>query len=355
MAHERGGIYYAIGIGGAVLGRGANILLIDDPFATMEDAQSETQRKRVWDWYQGTAYNRLMPNGAIVMIGHRMHDADLQGRLLAEQAAGGDRWEVVELPAILDEGVALWPEWYPLEELKRRKRNMAPRFWSALYQQKPVPDEGDYFKAAWLRPVDIVPPRDQLRVYGASDYAVTDGGGDYTVHIVVGIDHDDRLYVLDLWRGQKDSATWIEAWCDLVRKWQPFEWAEEAGQIKASIGPFRDRRARERRAFVATTAFPSRADKAVRAQSIRGRMAMGGLYLPVAAPWRAEIEAELLRFPAGVHDDICDSLGLVGLLLDRMQGPVRPEPKPERRQRDWFARLGEDDDDDEQAPSWKVA
>jgi hypothetical protein len=108
----------------------------------MEDAQSEVMRKRVWEWYRGTAYNRLMPRGAIVVIGHRMHDADLQGRLLAEQAAGGDRWEVVELPAISAEGEALWPDWY-LDTLERIRRNTFSRFWSALYQQNPAPKEGD--------------------------------------------------------------------------------------------------------------------------------------------------------------------------------------------------------------------
>src|SRR6476620_479075 len=170
----------------------------------MEDAQSETQRKRVWDWYRGTAYNRLMPK-AIVIIGHRMHDADLQGRLLAEQAAGGDRWEVVELPAISSEGEALWPEWYDLDRLERIKRNTFPRFLSALYQQNPAPDEGEYFKATWFRTAPT-PPKGELRIYGASDYAVTEGGGDYTVHIVVGLDREDQLHVLDVWRGQRDSA-----------------------------------------------------------------------------------------------------------------------------------------------------
>jgi hypothetical protein len=78
------------------------VLLIDDPFGSMQEAQSELERKNVWDWYTGTAYNRLMPGGAIVVINHRMHEDDLCGRLLAQQAAGGDTWEVVELPAIND-------------------------------------------------------------------------------------------------------------------------------------------------------------------------------------------------------------------------------------------------------------
>jgi hypothetical protein len=104
-----GGIYYSLGIGGSVLGRGGDCILIDDPYASMQDALSELTRKNVWDWYTGTAYNRLMPGGSIVVINHRMHEDDLCGRLLAQQAAGGDKWEVVELPAINDAGEALWP------------------------------------------------------------------------------------------------------------------------------------------------------------------------------------------------------------------------------------------------------
>jgi predicted phage terminase large subunit-like protein len=231
-----------------------------------------------------------------------MHEDDLAGRLLAQQAAGGDRWEVVELPAIDDHGLALWPEAYPIAALERIRLNTQPRFWSALYQQRPTPDTGDYFKAEWLRPYERPPARETLTIYGASDYAVTDNGGDYTVHIVVGMDLEGRLYVLDLWREQASSEKWIEAFCDLVLRWRPLDWAEEQGQIKASIGPFLSRRQHERKAYVNREPFPTRGDKAVRAQSIRGRMALEGLYVPEWAPWYANFRAELLSFPAGTLD-----------------------------------------------------
>jgi hypothetical protein len=142
-----GGLYYSVGIGGSVLGRGAHVMLIDDPFSSMEDALSEATRKNVWDWYTGTAYNRLMPGGAVILINHRMHEDDLAGRLLAQQAAAGDHWEVVELPAIGNDGLALWSDAYPIEALSRIRQNIQPRFWSALYQQHPTPEEGDFFKA----------------------------------------------------------------------------------------------------------------------------------------------------------------------------------------------------------------
>ncbi len=323
-----GGLYYAVGIGGSVLGRGGDCILIDDPYSSMQDALSELTRKNVWDWYTGTAYNRLMPGGSIVVINHRMHEDDLCGRLLAQQAAGGDKWEVVELPAINEAGEALWPDAYPLEALERIRRNSQARFWSALYQQRPAPEDGDYFKAEWLRPYDHKPDPKTLRVYGGSDYAVTADGGDYTVHAVVGIDPDGRMYLLDLWREQASSDAWIEALCDLVKEHKPLGWAEEQGQIRSGIGPFLDRRMRERKAYVFREQFPTRGDKAIRAQSIRGRMALEGLYVPINASWYADLRSELLSFPAGKHDDQVDALGLVGQLLDRMtsgQHPTKPE------------------------------
>lgn len=331
-----GGEYFAAGVGGAITGRRADLAIIDDPVRSREDADSEVTRNKTWEWYKSDLYTRLKPGGRIVMIQTRWHEDDLAGRVLAEMEAGGDRWDVVSLPAIAEEndqlgrapGEPLWPDWESLEALERKRRAVGPRDWSALYQQRPAPEEGNYFRADWLRAYAALPHRDTLRVYGASDYAVTADGGDYTVHVVVGIDPDGRMYLLDLWRKQAASDEWIEAFCDLVKEWKPIEWAEETGQIKAGVGPFIDRRQRERQAWVYRRQFPTRGDKAVRAQSIRGRMALQGLYVPTNASWLPDFRTELLSFPAGKHDDQVDALGLVGQLLDTiMHGQALPEPE----------------------------
>jgi predicted phage terminase large subunit-like protein len=186
-----------------------------------------------------------------------------------------------------------------------------------------------------------VPPKESLRLYGGSDYAVTGGGGDYTVHGVLGLDSDGNPWMVDVWRKQASSDDWVEALCDLVIKWKPMGWAEETGQIKSGVGPFLEREMRARKAYVAREQFPTRGDKAVRAQSFRGLVATRGLRIPANAPWRGEFESELLRFPAGVHDDIVDCLGLIGQLLDTMIDATPPkEEKPkvqdgygDRRQR----------------------
>jgi predicted phage terminase large subunit-like protein len=329
----QGGSYVAAGVNTAITGRGADILSIDDPVKDRAEADSQLQRDRTWAWYTSTAYTRLMPGGRITICQTRWHEDDLAGRLLAAQAKGGDQWHVLELPALDDAGEALWPEAYPVEALERIRAAIGSRDWSALYQGRPAPDTGDYFRREWLRPVNTLPPLASLRVYGASDYAVTADGGDWTVHVVVGMDPDGRLWLLDLWRGQASSEVWVDAFCDLVRQWQPIGWAEEGGQIRAGVGPFLERRLRERGAYIGRKQFPTRGDKAVRAQSIRGRMAMDGLHYRADAAWRSDMESELMAFPAGKHDDQVDALGLVGQLLNLMEAgrvpeTTRPQPPP---------------------------
>lgn len=320
------GAFYAVGVGGPLTGRGAHLLLIDDPVKNREDAESEVIRKKTKDWYTSTAYTRLMPGGRIVIIQTRWHEDDLSGWLLEEHVH--EDWAILNLPAIDDEGDALWPEQYPVQSLEKIKKAIGPRDWSALYQQRPSPESGDYFKREWIHTFDVMPPREGLNIYGASDYAVTSDGGDFTVHVVLGLDPEGRLYLLDMWRGQTASDKWIDAFCDLVLKWKPIAWAEEQGQIRSGIGPFLVRRMLDTAAYVVREQFPVRADKAVRAQSIRARMAMAGLYVPHDAPWVVDLIPELMSFPVGVHDDQVDALGLVGQLLDRMlkgKIPVQPE------------------------------
>ncbi len=336
------GAYYSVGVGGPLTGRGAHLLMIDDPVKNREEADSELVRRRIRDWYTSTAYTRLMPGARIVVIQTRWHEDDLSGWLLKDHAHEG--WDVLSLPAISDAGEALWPEQYPIGELERIKQAVGPRDWSALYQQRPAPESGDYFKREWFRYYDEAPGR--LQIYGASDYAITAKGGDYTVHGVFGVDREQRIYLLDLWRQQTTSDVWIDAFLDLVDKWKPIQWAEEQGQIIKSLDPFINKRQQERRVYVAREQFTSLSDKASRAQSIRGRMAQGMVYLPSNAGWLADLERELLTFPVGVNDDQVDVLSLLGRMLDRLSSVAPPAVK--QREDRWeraFARLDDGDDD----------
>jgi predicted phage terminase large subunit-like protein len=342
---SQAGAYFAVGIGGPLTGRGAHLLLIDDPVKNREEAESKVVRDRTQNWYTSTAYTRLMPGGCIVVIQTRWHEDDLGGWLLREHKH--EDWQVLDLPALSNEGKALWPEQYDVKALDAIRIAIGPRDWSALYQQKPTPDSGDFFKADWLKPYTKAPDRKTLEIYGGTDAAVTADGGDFTVHVVVGIDPEGNAYLLDCWRKQASSDEWVAAWCDLVIKWKPLGWAEETGQIKGGVGPFWDREARARKAYCAREAFPTgRGSKPVRAQSFRGYAGAYGFYVPTAAPWWPDCRRELLTFPAGVHDDFVDACALVFQLLDRMvSGRPLPAVEPDSdlnsgylsREEDWGA------------------
>lgn len=307
---DKGGAYVAAGVGTAITGRGAKILLIDDPFKDREEADSEIRRQRVKDWYTSTAYTRLMPGGAVIVIQTRWHDDDLAGWLLSEAERGGDQWDVLSLPAIAHDNAPLWPEWYPLERLEQIRAVLPARDWNALYQQNPIPDDGDYFKADWFAEYET-PPK-QLNIYGASDYAVTDGGGDFTEHGVFGVDANGNLYVLDWWFGQTSSDVWIEKKCDLIIRHNPACWFGEAGPIRRAVEPFLLNRMTERNAFCRIEWLPSIADKEARARGFQGMASMGKVFLPKNAPWKGHVLNQLMRFPAGKHDDAVDVCSLVG-------------------------------------------
>lgn len=347
-ALTNGSEYMSGGILSGITGNRADLGVIDDPIKGRQDADSEVIRDRTMDEYQEAVLTRLKPGGSIMYIGTRWHEDDPAGRILPENYNGesglimcrdGMEWEVLCVPAQCERyddplgrkiGEYIWPEWFPSTHWDTFKR--LPRTWSALYQQRPAPDTGDYFKKDWVKIVPRlqIPPKNTLSIYGASDYAVTADGGDHTVHVVVGLDSIGRMWLLDLWRAQADSARWVDSFCDLVLKWKPIGWAEETGQIKSGVGPFLVKRMIELNAYVAREQFPTRGDKAVRAQSIRGRMALSGLYIAEDAPFLADLMRELLSFPVGAGSpDQVDALGLVGQLIDKMA--TGQTPKQERR------------------------
>lgn len=348
-ALENGSEFMGGGILSGITGNRADFIPIDDPIKGRQEADSDVTRKRTVEAYQDDVLTRLKPRGSVMLTQTRWHEDDLAGSILPAGYNGesgmiecrdGNTWEVICIPAQAERaddplgrkvGEYLWKEWFPETHWAPFKR--IPRTWSALYQQRPTPEEGSFFKAEWLRPYEKAPARETMRVYGASDYAVTSDGGDYTVHGTVGVDPEGRLFLLDLWRQQASSDVWVEAFCDLVKQWKPIGWAEETGQIKSGVGPWLEKRMRQRKTFVAREQFPTRGDKAVRAQSIRGRMALDGLYVPVHAPWYSAFKSELLAFPAGRNDDQVDMLGLIGQLLDQMANGEKPpgEDKPENK------------------------
>ena len=321
-----GGGYVAAGVGGGITGKGAHVLLIDDPVKNREDAESDNNREATWDWYTSTAYTRLAPGGGVLVILTRWHDDDLAGRLLRFAEEGADQWEAVKYPAIAEmdepfrnEGEPLHPERYSVDALEQIKKAIGPRDWTALYQQNPVSDEGDYFSRDMIRyyedgDVDY----DKLRYYCAWDLAIGQRDrNDYSVGMVIGVDEYDQLYVVDVVRGKYDGFELVERILDLYEQWRPGIVGIEKGHIEMALGPFLEKRTRERKLNEAyfKDLKVGRRDKEARARAIQGRMQQGMVYFPKDAVWTGPLVAELLRFPNGIHDDQVDALAWIGLMM----------------------------------------
>ena len=154
-----GGAMYSVGVGGALTSKGADVIIIDDPFKNPEEANSPTMRQKVWDWYRAVIETRLEPGGVVIIMHTRWHEDDLIGRIEKEEKNGGDVFRKVVLPALAEEndplgrapGEALWPERFDVAALERKKRGVGSYFWAAMYQQRPAPLEGGLFNQSLFR------------------------------------------------------------------------------------------------------------------------------------------------------------------------------------------------------------
>lgn len=324
---NHGGSYVAAGVGASITGRGADLLNIDDPLKDRREADSKAVKDALWAWYRSTAYTRLMPKASIVLTQTRWAEDDLAGRILNQK---GEKWEMIEFPAINKDGEALWPERYPRAELDRTRAVIGEREFSALYQQKPMPDEGTFFQRGWFGWYD---PREvpECKKYMTSDFAVTEDDGDFTSIMTHGVDANDDIYIaMDYWTGQTSADKWIDEICNQILRNKPMAFFGEGGPIRRSIEPFLLKRMRERKAFCRVEWVPSIADKTSRARAIQARASMGKVKLP-SNDWGYNILSQLLSFPAGLHDDDVDVLSLMGRVIDEAHPATTIFKAPERK------------------------
>lgn len=337
---EDGGMAAFVGRGGSTTGRGADVLIIDDPLKDRREADSQTIRDECWAWFNDTASTRLMSDtGAIIIIITRWHEDDIVGRLTdpanihynVDEAAD---WKIINIPAIAEEedvlgrkpGEALWPERFGLPYLLSFKRRN-PKGFASLYQQKPTPEDGDFFQAHMIVPYRRADLPANLRIYSASDHAVgTKQEHDKTCLLTVGVDDRNEIWILDaFWQRVKTDKA-VDAMIDMMKKRKPLVWWAESGHISKSIGPFLFTRMRAEKVYVNVSeqSVTNRGDKTARAQSIQGRMAMGMVHFPSFEPWFEDARQELLKFPGGRHDDFVDALAHIGMGLERIIPAAKP-------------------------------
>jgi predicted phage terminase large subunit-like protein len=301
------------GVGGPITGKGADLVIIDDPVKNAEQASSKTYKDKAWEWYQSTLYTRLEPNGAIILIQTRWNQADLAGKILTDSEQGGEKWEVVNLPAIAEEndqigrvvGAPLWPERFGIPELEKIKRTVGSYYWTALYQQRPTPQEGGMFKRQWFPIIDAAPVG--LAAYCRRwDLAASQNKGDYTAGLSLG-KKDGRFYVLDLQRA-RESPAGVEALVKQTAQIDGYDYKVRMEQEPGSSGKNTiDHYARKVLEGYDFKGIPSTGPKEVRAQPVSAAAEAGNVIL-IKGHWNAEFLDEVSLFPNGDNDDIVDVL-----------------------------------------------
>lgn len=334
---SQGGAYFAVGAGGPITGRGAHLLLIDDPIKGREEAESETMRRRLRDWYTSVARTRLMPGGAIVVIQTRWHEDDLAGWLLREHEHEG--WVTLSLPAVAEpgdllnreEGAPLWPESYPASELETIRRSVGSRDWLALYQQRPSASEGSVFRREHWRyhtptetePKAVCAALGVHRIIQAWDTAFKTGqGNDYSVGITLGVT-TSRYYVLDLWRDRVEFPELRRALISQAQKWGAHAIVVEDTAAGQSL--LQELRRETRLPLIARKADR---DKSARAHAVTPIHEAGLVYLPEDAWWLGDFVDEMASFPAAPHDDQVDAfVHALSYAKDNVTAAYEPEER----------------------------
>jgi len=325
------GDYFAIGVGGAVTGKGADVLIIDDPHSEQEAALGAYNPEvydKVYEWYTSGPRQRLQPGGAIIIVMTRWSVRDLTGQIIksATQREGADEWEVIELPAIMPSGAPLWPEFWPLEQLEALKAELPISKWSAQYQQDPTSEEGALIKREWWKEwPNEAPPACEAIIQSWDTAFLKTQRADYSACTTWGIfnypnesgETVPNLILLDAYKEKLEFPELKRAAYEKYWEYEPDQMIVEA---KAAGSPL----IFELRAMgIPVTEFtPSRGqDKIARVNAVTDLFASGVVWCPPTR-WAEEVVEECAAFPAGEHDDLVDST-TQALLRFRQGGWIR--------------------------------
>jgi len=308
---NKGGEYFAVGVGGAMTGRGANVLVIDDPHSE-QDAMSDLALDNAWEWYSSGPRTRLQPGGSIVVVMTRWGTKDLTARLLkSQQGKNSDQWEVIEFPAILPSGRALWPEYWKLEELEGVKASLSAQKWNAMYQQRPTADEGAILKREWWRVWPHEEPPEVEYIIQSYDTAYSKKEtADFSVITTWGVfypsaDDGANIILLAVKRGRWDFPELKRIAINEYKYWNPDNVLIEAKATGTTL------QQELRRVGIPVTMYSpggrrAGQDKVSRANAVAPILEAGMVWAPDDL-WAQELVEECAAFPNGDHDDQVDS------------------------------------------------
>lgn len=346
-ATNKGGDYFAIGVGGAVTGKGADLLIIDDPHSEQEAALAETNPEiydKTYEWYTSGPRQRLQPGGAIVIVMTRWSKRDLTGQVLkAEAQRGGEEWEIIDFPAILPSGSPLWPEFWSEKELYALKEELPVGKWQAQYMQQPTSDVSAIVKREWWRIwEDESPPPCQFIIQSWDTAFLKTERADYSACTTWGVFYADddtgkpqsNIILLNAMKRRMEFPELKQKAYEEWKEWEPDSIIVEA---KAAGSPL----IYELRAMgIPVQEFtPSKGqDKIARLNAVADIFASGRVWVPETR-WAEELVEEVASFPSGEHDDLVDSM-TQALLRYRKGG---------------FIQLASDEEDEPRAFRRKVA
>ena len=325
--HE--GAMYTAGVAGPISGKGADVAIIDDPLKNDAEARSPSYREHTWEWFNSTLYSRLEPQGAIIiLIMTRWHEDDLGGRLLKQMEQGGEQWEVVKLPALAlqsdplgrQPGDPLWPERFDLAALENIKSSIGAYYWSALYQQEPIPAGGYLASASWFEVVDVAPV--ELKEVRAWDMAATvprsGSDPDWTAGCKIGKTPLGVYHITDIvrFRGTPlEVEQAVKHTAQLDGRHVPIFMEQEGGASGVSIA---DHYRREVLNGFNVHFIPATGSKELRVAPLFAQAEAGNVKL-VNGHWVKLFLDEVIAFPLGLHDDQVDAASLAFTQLEQLR------------------------------------
>ena len=311
-ATNKGGEYFSIGVGGSVTGKGADLLIIDDPHSEQEAklaAHKPDIFDSVYEWYTSGPRQRLQPGGAIIIVATRWSLRDLTGQVIkASQTRGGDEWEVIELPAIMPSGKPVWPEFWKLEELLALKEELPVSKWNAQYQQQPTAEEGAIVKREWWKRWESDrPPQCDFVIQSWDTAFLKHNRADFSACTTWGVwtteEGETNIILLDAFKDRYEFPELKQKAYETYREWEPDVFLVEA---KAAGSPlvFELRRM----GIPVSEYSPTKGnDKIVRLNAVSDLFASGRIWVP-ERKFADELIEEVAAFPSGEHDDLVDSM-----------------------------------------------